>query len=1049
MPRSIRTMFFLLLVLCGVARAADQPAAAILFTADTLGHVHACQSCPGSSGLGGLDRRATLVASLRKDHPGSVLIDAGGALFGPESAESGGEVIASAYSAMGYDLLNLGAGDFRLQKAHTLELIHKAKLKAISANLLDDGSGQPIAEPFVVLPVGGRKIAFIGLTEPPAGLQFLPSLKHQLEGIRFRTATEALAEWLPRAKAQADGVVVVYSGSPTGLHAIQKSAGDGVLAILGVGSVSNESNGSPVIGTAQAHGRSIGVVTLVDKSANATEVPVDPSLAVDAAMTKLLDTYAPASPVLPSAMSPVPAATLPTTAPSLLADATPTSQPVAAAPVSSVAEPPRPAIAVPAPAPPVPPSVVVASPRVPAHQSLQPRGLAGVGLTADQVNASIDRGRDFLWATLRDRQKKHPGTPIITDGPELLAALALVHADAVQKIPEFDRQLRDYLNQSDPRKMTLGLYESAIYCMLIEAYGDPTFLPKLRDTARYLVELQGPAGTWNYGRTFPDKAIFGPRQMGNRSLAVMGGNPLDGGRAAEEILARSTAAAKDTDGDNSTTQFALLALQSAARWHLKSSPPVWQNSLAVLRSRQCPDGSWDYHEKSSGGYGSMTCAAICAMTIDRFELGEKQPAADEQIERGIGWLDRHFSVHENPSSGNYLYYYLYSLERVGRILDTEFIGSHEWYPLGARFLVDVQKPAGKWIEKAEDEDPRLATSFALLFLTRATATLDPALARNGSGELRTSLTTAPPARLYIILDASGSMLDDMDGRLKFDIARDAVSAMLALLPADAQVALRVYGHRLGSLQPGSDEDTELKIPMAKYDRDKYATVLKSLRPHGKTPLALSLEKMIADQGSSPDPTTVVLLTDGGEDTMPRRDPVKAAAELAKIPNLTFHIIGFDVNQQDWNDQLHAMAVAGKGKYWSAPKSADLQRSVRAAILGDPDYFRINDSTGREVFRGHFGQTTRLAEGKYNLITPYAGREFHEGFWINTNASTVVTFDASAATSDPTAAAVDDHAMPPATGATAKIRYCTHCGKPLATGAKFCTSCGTKVESGGP
>jgi Mg-chelatase subunit ChlD len=1052
-------MFFLIMGLwlltpCGFLRAAEQTAA-IFFTADTEGHIHACQSCPGHSGLGGLDRRATLIQSLRKDHAGSILIDSGGAFFGEESAKSGGAVIASAYSAMGYDLVNLGADDFRQGKAHTIDLLRKYKLKAISANLLDADTGQPLAEPYVVLPVGDRKVAFIGLAAAPAGLSVLPGLQKQLAGIRFRPENDALSEWLPKARAQADAVVIVFSGSPLRLNALQKSAGDGVLAILaaGIGDDAPATASKPVIAGAQPHGRSLGVVTLSGSEVKVKQEIVFPEIAPDKAMATLLDTFAPQPPTIPVIAAAGQQPVTPTSGPASLVESTPTTLPAVAETTGS-----KPPAVV---SPPTVPDKVMAgtnppdkesAPRVAAHQALAARGLAGVNLTSDQVNAAIDHGRDFLWQYLVAEQKKHSSPTIIHSGEDLLAALALVHAGAAEKIPEFAPELRKYLDRSDPRKTQFPVYEAGIYCMLIEAFGDPTYLPKLRDTAPYLVEIQCASGAWNYGRNLTGEVAFGPPEnKTGQSLQIFGGVPLDGGRPAAETLTRITPFVKDTEGDNSTSQFALLGVRSAARWNIIAEPEVWKRNLSVMRLRQCKDGGWDYLKNGDLGYGSMTCAGICALVIDRYQLGEKKPADDEQVEKGIGWLDQHFSVTKNPGSGGYTYYYLYSLERVGRILDTEFIGSHEWYPLGARFLVDAQKRDGKWLESDVEPDPRASTSFALLFLTRATATLDNELARNGSGQLRTALTTAPPTRLYVILDASGSMLDEMDGRLKFDIARDAASAMLSLLPPGSEAALRVYGHRLRSLEPGSDEDTELKIPMGAYDADKFSTVLKALRSRGKTPLALSLTDAVKDIGNPPrDPVTLVLLTDGGEDTMPRRDPVKVAATLAKVPGITFHIIGFDINQPDWNAQLIAMAEASGGKYWPAPKSKDLNRAIRAALLGEPDYFRIVDSTGKEVFRGQFGQTTRLVEGKYDLVTPYVGREFHQSFWINTKGTTVVTFDAAAATHDPTARDIANEANPPvattqpASPPKVAVRFCTHCGKPLAPGAKFCTNCGAKV-----
>ena len=40
----------------------------------------------------------------------------------------------------------------------------------------------------------------------------------------------------------------------------------------------------------------------------------------------------------------------------------------------------------------------------------------------------------------------------------------------------------------------------------------------------------------------------------------------------------------------------------------------------------------------------------------------------------------------------------------------------------------------------------------------------------------------------------------MDGRQKFQIARDAVVALVDALPDNAQVALRAYGHRKNARQ---------------------------------------------------------------------------------------------------------------------------------------------------------------------------------------------------------------------------------------------------------
>ena len=81
------------------------------------------------------------------------------------------------------------------------------------------------------------------------------------------------------------------------------------------------------------------------------------------------------------------------------------------------------------------------------------------------------------------------------------------------------------------------------------------------------------------------------------------------------------------------------------------------------------------------------------------------------------------------------------------------------------------------------------------------------------------------------------MLEEMDGKTKFDIARDSVRMLLNDLPPNCNVAMRVYGHRKRAIEDGADEDTELKIPMAPLDRAKFNSVLDSLKPRGKQAIA--------------------------------------------------------------------------------------------------------------------------------------------------------------------------------------------------------------------
>jgi len=60
-------------------------------------------------------------------------------------------------------------------------------------------------------------------------------------------------------------------------------------------------------------------------------------------------------------------------------------------------------------------------------------------------------------------------------------------------------------------------------------------------------------------------------------------------------------------------------------------------------------------------------------------------------------------------------------------------------------------------------------------------------------------------KVVIVLDASGSMWAQIDGRPKLEIARESLRNVLQSVPADAEIGFMAYGHR----QKGSCDDIEL------------------------------------------------------------------------------------------------------------------------------------------------------------------------------------------------------------------------------------------------
>ncbi len=202
----------------------------------------------------------------------------------------------------------------------------------------------------------------------------------------------------------------------------------------------------------------------------------------------------------------------------------------------------------------------------------------------------------------------------------------------------------------------------------------------------------------------------------------------------------------DTTGDNSNSQFALLALHEAARAGVRVKRETWTLAQQYWVSCANPDGSWGYTIGTRAGSGSMTCAGIASIWITAEQLGAPAARADEEsvqccggggspkeLERGLAWLGKRFSVTENPGTGGptWLFYYLYGLERVGRFSARRFIGEADWYLEGSGMFANAQDRLTGRFTSPRLEDPIVATSFALLFLAKGRRPVIVAKSRHG------------------------------------------------------------------------------------------------------------------------------------------------------------------------------------------------------------------------------------------------------------------------------------------------------------------------------
>ena len=310
--------------------------------------------------------------------------------------------------------------------------------------------------------------------------------------------------------------------------------------------------------------------------------------------------------------------------------------------------------------------------------------IAKADVDAAAVNRAIERGITYL----RKSQNENGGWNEFAGqscGLSSLCTLALLNAGLSRDDPTIKLAMR-YLRATDADET----YSVALQTLLFCQHGAAGDLARIRNNVTWLTESQFSRGVWGYG---------GKRQSG---------------------------------GDPSNTQFALLALGAAQDRGVQVDPVVFERAIEYWENSQKSNGGWGYFQGPASG--SMTCAGIASLIIANGSLGNSSSSVkDGKIEccggdendvnsivRGLDWLSNNFRVDGNPGgSDDTWFYYLYAIERTGRLSGRRFFGGHDWYREGAEALIAEQDEfQGMWDGGGQWENGDVATSFALLFLSK-------------------------------------------------------------------------------------------------------------------------------------------------------------------------------------------------------------------------------------------------------------------------------------------------------------------------------------------
>lgn len=217
-------------------------------------------------------------------------------------------------------------------------------------------------------------------------------------------------------------------------------------------------------------------------------------------------------------------------------------------------------------------------------------------------------------------------------------------------------------------------------------------------------------------------------------------------------------------------------------------------------------------------------------------------------------------------------------------------------------------------------------------------------------------------RAVIVLDGSGSMWAQIDGKARITIARETLHEVLATLPEDLELGLMTYGHR----EKGNCSDIEMLVEPATGTGAAIAAAADGISPRGMTPISDAVRLAAEDLRFTEQKATVILITDGLETC--EVDPCALASELeSQGIDFTTHVLGFGLSDEEGR-QVACLAENTGGRYLSA-SDADglveaLTTTVARVVLAEPD----PEPVPEPAVDYNYKPTASLSEGGPDLIS---------------------------------------------------------------------------------
>lgn len=255
---------------------------------------------------------------------------------------------------------------------------------------------------------------------------------------------------------------------------------------------------------------------------------------------------------------------------------------------------------------------------------------------------------------------------------------------------------------------------------------------------------------------------------------------------------------------------------------------------------------------------------------------------------------------------------------------------------------------------------RRPTTFALAVESRYQEPPEPGSLRVVSGDEPVVAAGA----VHLIFDASGSMLRQMGGGRRIEVARRIVQQALdERIPDSVPVALRAFGHT----EPHSCA-TELLVAPGEHNHAEVRQAVGGIQAVNlaRTALADSLDAVLDDLVDYAGQRRLVVMLTDGEETCEGDLEQSVSALVAEGVDVRLNIVGFHIDELGLQAEFERFAELGGGEYFDSHDGDQLVEGLVNALAAP---WRVVDGHGEIVARGRVDDEApvELEAGVYELV----------------------------------------------------------------------------------